>query len=361
MKGSWMGRRFRAGMLVATLLLLPFATRGQSPAAWPPEHLRDTGLYEDWDTRTVSPDNLPFSPQYPLWTDGAAKLRWIRLPAGAWIDASDPDAWEFPVGTRLWKEFRFARRAETRLIEHTPLGWQYASYAWNEDETDAVLAPDRGISRSVEIRNGVRHAIPSRTDCRACHEGGPTRVLGFSALQLSPDRDPNAPHAEPLPVGAVDLRTLVERGLVRGLPARFLDPPPRIQASSATARAALGYLHGNCSSCHSAAGELANLDFSLQYPLAGAASDGPPAVLTALERPAKFRPASSTVPAERLCSGGPDLSLVVTRMSSRHPLMQMPPLGTRLVDEEAVGLIRRWIAEDLGFRTTTTRLAEENR
>ena len=31
--------------------------------------------------------------------------------------------------------------------------------------------------------------------------GAPVRLLGVSALQLSPDRDPNAPHAEPPPPG----------------------------------------------------------------------------------------------------------------------------------------------------------------
>ena len=354
-----MRHQVRAGILVATFLLLPFATRGQSPAAWPPERLRDTGLYSDWDTRTVGSDNLPFSPQYPLWTDGARKLRWVNLPEGTWIDASDPDAWVFPVGTRLWKEFSFARRAETRLIEHTALGWQYATYVWNEDETDAVLVPERGISRSVEIRPGVRHAIPSRTDCRACHEGSPTRVLGFSALQLSSDRDPNAPNAEPLPPGAVDLRSLVERRLVRGLPQRFLERPPRIEASSPVARAALGYLHGNCSSCHTAAGELSNLEFSLQYPVNKAPDQDPPALLTAFERPSKFRPSTWIGAAERLCAGGPDVSVLVVRMSSRHPLVQMPPLGTRLVDEEAVRLIRRWVAEDLGVRTPMNRPTED--
>jgi hypothetical protein len=35
-------------------------------------------------------------------------------------------------------------------------------------------------------------------------------------------------------------------------------------------------------------------------------------------------------------------------MATRNPLVQMPPLGSRLVDDEAVDLIRRWIAEDLG-------------
>ena len=43
---------------------------------------------------------------------------------------------------------------------------------------------------------GARYTIPAQDDCRACHEGAPVPVLGFSALQLSPDRDPLAPHAE---------------------------------------------------------------------------------------------------------------------------------------------------------------------
>ena len=33
------------------------------------------------------------------------------------------------------------------------------------------------------------------------------------------------------------------------------------------------------------------------------------------------------------------------RIGSRYPALQMPPLGTELVDEEAVALIHRWIAE----------------
>jgi hypothetical protein len=52
--------------------------------------------------------------------------------------------------------------------------------------------------------------------------------------------------------------------------------------------------------------------------------------------------------------------VVVARMASRHPLVQMPPLGSRIVDEEALQLIRRWIAEDLG-PTTPTSPAEEQR
>jgi hypothetical protein len=41
----------------------------------------------------------------------------------------------------------------------------------------------------------------------------------------------------------------------------------------------------------------------------------------------------------------PDRSSLLQRMGSRYPALQMPPLGTELVDKEAVSLIHRWITE----------------
>src|SRR5690349_19811834 len=102
-----------------------------------PQHLADTGLYVAGGT-TVRPDVLPFSPQYPLWSDGAAKRRWIWLPPGARIDATQPDAWDFPRGTRLWKEFAHGRAIETRYLERAADGsWNFGSYVWNAEGTDA--------------------------------------------------------------------------------------------------------------------------------------------------------------------------------------------------------------------------------
>jgi len=360
-------RRVVCVLSLAALLTAPLAIEGESPGGWPPAQLRDTGLYSDWDARTVNPDHLPFSPQYPLWTDGATKRRWMHLPKGTWIDASNPDAWEFPVGTRIWKEFRFHRRAETRFIERTPGGWQFAAYAWNEDESAAPLAPVRGVARSVEISAGVRHAIPSRADCRVCHEASPARVLGFSALQLSADRDQNAPHAEAVPPGGLDLEALVARGLVRHLPADVRAVAPRIDANTPTARAALGYLHANCGTCHVETGAMASLVFALNYPVGRPRDAGPPALLTSVGRPSKFRIQGDALVADRVVPGDPDRSMLLARMSSRHPVLQMPPLGTRLVDDDAVRLVRQWIAAETGARVPTARSTsrpahmEENR
>jgi hypothetical protein len=48
-------------------------------------------------------------------------------------------------------------------------------------------------------------------------------------------------------------------------------------------------------------------------------------------------------------------------MASRYPLLQMPPLGSQLVDEEALKLIRQWIAEDLGSAGPSGGSREEHR
>jgi len=286
-------------------LFASIVLHAQALAPAPPATLRDTGLYADWDAKIVAADNLPFTPQYPLWSDGAQKSRWLHIPKGKFIDASNPDVWKFPVGTRIWKEFRFGARAETRFMEQTRAGWRFATYVWNADQTDAVLAPESGIRQSVLIRDGIRHAIPSQVDCRACHEAGPVHVLGVTALQLSPDRDPNAPHAETPEPDALNLTKLVARRLVRGFPLRVLAPSPRIDAGTPTARAALGYLHANCGGCHTGVGELRSLAFALNYTLTRTRGEAAPALVTAVGQPSRFKVPDATDTVERVCAGRP--------------------------------------------------------
>lgn len=342
------------GLVVLTLALASSAGAPASPEVHrrAPERLSDTGLYSDPESKIVAPGNLAFVPQYPLWSDGATKKRWIRLPPGTSIDASDPDAWKFPVGTKLWKEFSFGRRVETRYMELAADGrWIYATYRWSEDEREAGLAPERGLRGACEIRPGVRHDLPSLTDCRACHTAGPVEVLGFTALQLSPDRDPLAPHKEEIGRDAYDLRRLAAVGVLRGLPESLLEHPPRIAAPNARARAALGYLQANCGYCHNGAGPLASLGMRLDAPVGCRSSTGLPACESAIGVPSRYRP-QGRGDCARIEPGAPEASALAIRMGSRHPLTQMPPLGTRIVDEEALALVVAWIREDLAPPTT---------
>lgn len=304
-----------------------------------PHLLSETGLF---GAGGQEPQALAFVPQYPLWSDGATKRRWVSIPAGESIDGSDPDSWVLPTGTRLWKELSFGEReperVETRYLEKLPDGtFRFATYRWDSALGDAVLAPESGVSAVHALSEGKSHDLPGRADCRVCHEGRTGSVLGFNALQLSPDRDPLAPHAEPVPAGAVNLKSLVERGLLRGFPRELLEKPPRIVAGSALARAAQGYLFGNCSGCHNASGPLAEL--GLDFDQLVAAPSHEPSYVGA---PSRFR-----LPGERaslrVAAGRPEQSAIWFRVQSRAPIAQMPPLGTKLVDRDGLRLISGWI------------------
>jgi hypothetical protein len=323
-----------------------FAQPATDPSGDPPALLSETGLFAP-GSRAIASGLLTFAPQYPLWSDGAEKRRWLSLPPGSAIDATTPDAWIFPKGTRLWKAFVYAGQpVETRFIERLADGsWRYATYIWAANGEDATLAPAEGVTLAVAAAPGGRYAVPSRDDCRGCHEAGPVPVLGFSALQLSPDREGLALQGATVETDPVDLEGLLRRGLLRNLPRELLDQPPRIAARSPTERAALGYLHGNCGHCHNASGPLALLELSLTQG-AGSAADAERSLRTTVGQLSESRLNNLDT---RIVAGDAARSLLLARMRSRNPVLQMPPLGTVRTDAQANALIERWIVHELPF------------
>lgn len=352
-----MTRTVRAGAAASAVLCLAVAFQpihlqgGASPTdpVQPPPRLSDTGLYLKGQPGSIDPRNRSFAPQYPLWSDGLTKRRWIQLPSAAAIDASDEHAWEFPVGTRFWKEFsRGDRKVETRFLwKASAAGWVFATYVWTADGTAALLAPGDGLFSEVEVAPGRRHFIPARTDCAACH-GSPNTAapLGFNALQLSSDRDPNAIHGEPPGPGMLTLETLARDRMLKSVREELLAVPPRIRTSSAATRTVLGYLAANCSMCHNGRGEIAALGPVIRY--RDLLEDGDAVARTLLHQKTRWQlPGAPDDSSVLVHPGVPDSSAIVARMRSRSPSSQMPPLGTVLRDQAAVDAITRWIAVDL--------------
>ncbi len=342
--------RMKSVLLPLPLLLLG-AFLGEPPVhRAPPASLSQTGLYSDIASKTIARSNLMYSPQYPLWTDGAGKKRWIYIPPGESIDAKRVDDWVFPVGTKLWKEFSFGKRVETRILEKVGKRvWSYAAYAWKEDESDAFLVPESGLPDHVEIAPGIRHNIPGIDDCKTCHEGqGRDVLLGFTALQLSPDRDPNAPHADSVTPDMINLKSLVDKKLLSHFPERFKSQPPAIAARSPQERAALGYLSANCGGCHNATDPLSSVGMFLKRSVNTLPGTTGTEMKSVIGRTSKYQiPDLGPDQSYRIYPGDPSSSAIVYRMSTRDPYRQMPPLGTKIVDKEAVALITRWIEVDL--------------
>ena len=301
-----------------------------------PEHLADTGAFD--------PANRAFAPQYPLWSDGLAKKRSVYLPPGTAIDVSDPHDWTFPVGTRFWKEFSFkGRKVETRFLwKASERGWIPAVYVWNAEGTDATLAPAGGLPAFIELAPGKRHSIPSRDDCGACHGSIRPVPLGFTALQLSTDRDPNAIHGEPLQPGQVTLETLADEQRFSPAAPDFLTMPPRIKTADPATRAVLGYMVGNCSMCHNGRGEIAALAPVIRVRDLLTDAD---AVARTLIAPTRWQiPGVPDGKSLAVHPGEPTLSTLFVRMRSRSASSQMPPLGTVLRDQQAVDAVAAWIA-----------------
>lgn len=284
-----------------------------------PDRLSLTGLYAEGQRETVASGVRSFRPRFELWSDGASKRRFIWLPPEAQIDTSDMDSWQFPVGTKLWKEFtRDQVRVETRLLQRLPGGWVGLSYIWKEDGSDAVAAPYGAIDAL-----GTPHNVPASNECEACHGGRSSYALGFSAIQLAQATEP----------GSLNLDELGRANLISRAP----TAAPRVPGNE-TEQAALGYLHANCSHCHNGSrperkgarcfDPESDIDFSLRAEEGSSVSD------TNAYRTAKgecFEP------------GKPNESRMIELVGQRSRFRQMPPLATEVVDSDAVAILRRWI------------------
>src|SRR5262249_19805687 len=70
------------------------------------KHLECSGLYKSIADKTLAEGVKAYKPANEFWSDGAEKARFVFIPAGQKIDITDWDEWQFPVGTKFWKEFK---------------------------------------------------------------------------------------------------------------------------------------------------------------------------------------------------------------------------------------------------------------
>jgi hypothetical protein len=312
-----------------------------------PDTLAGTGLCVDAACTTFTADVHSYTPRWALWADGATKRRAIYLPPGTQIDTSDMNYWKFPVGTKFWKEFtRDGVRVETRYIvkladEATPapaVTWFYVSYEWNATQ-DATVAVTTGAMNV----NGTQHDIPSRQQCKQCHEGvkgldrNRGRVLGFSAVQLDFD-------------GAYDLEDLIGANLLTNPPtggtggvphARFPLPGTQVDQDF------YGYVHANCGHCHNptSAVFLGITTMVLRFDVdhLGTVADMPQFMST-VNVPAMVPYTESAITYTTvIVPHDPTNSAMFGRTNSMLPSRHMPQIGSEIVDPDGQAKLTAWI------------------
>lgn len=307
-----------------------------------PPSLADTGLCANAECTQFMPDVIEYAPQYQLYSDGATKRRWISLPPGTTINTSNMDHWIFPVGTKLWKEFtRDGIRVETRFItkliadDTAPMAWSYVSYQWNTTQDATTLVPP---SSGAQNANGTNHDIPSRAQCRRCHEGVPGRVLGFNAMSLD----------YAAPAGVMDLDDAIAANLLSAAPPGAASPHYPLPGT-AVDQAAFGYLHGNCGGCHNPTSPTHDtVPLDLRLDTTKLATVGVvPAYVTSVD-------VNGTVSAggtgnqllgKIVKPGDPDNSVMIIRMTATTSPPRMPEIGIETVDPDGQTAVRAWISQ----------------
>jgi uncharacterized repeat protein (TIGR03806 family) len=339
----------------------------KAPSAKPqasfPRKLSETGIFASTKDQKVAPGVIPYSVNAQLWGDHAVKERFIAIPGKGQIGFDEitypqpspgaPPGWKFPDGTVLVKTFAMEmergnplsrKRLETRILhfqqfpgtqEYGDQYWRGYTYVWNDDQTDAELLDEKGADKLLKIKVGDKlveqnYRFPSRAECTLCHTNAAKFALGVSTMQMNKDHNYDG-------VIANQLATLEHVGLfTKKLPkepaklpkiANFNDPKESLDAR------ARSYLHSNCAHCHMKWGG-GNAEFKLlsTIPLADMG------IVNVNPAHGNFKIDG----AKLLVPGQPEKSILLHRINMTG-LGRMPHIGSRVVDEPAVQLVREWI------------------
>lgn len=287
----------------------------------PPASLSATGF--DASLGGAAPYIEPFQPRFVLWSDGAVKERFAYIPKCSKIDTSDMDHWQMPVGSRFWKKFtQNGVHVETRLIHRYGPGtddWIFAAY-------QQVAAGGVHVPAGVQNANGTPHDIPSAAQCNQCHGKLVEHVLSFSAIQLS--------HA----LSGETIASLSNEGRLTVPHAQGFDPP-----GDTDTQAALGYLHANCGNCHNDADSFLDMRLRLLVSQTTTAQTG--LFQTSINVPTKNFDClgSGAGTCDRIEPGDPAQSAILMRLQTKGQGVQMPPIGTEVLDTTGVDIISAFV------------------
>ena len=320
-----------------------------------PHKLSETGIFSKLTPPTPAAGVMPFSVKAPQWLDGAAAERWVATPNAEQVfwgkNVWGDDRVSWPTDSVLARTITLeGRRIETQLLHWDGLQWQAYTYAWNDRQTDAELVPQGGSQKLMEVTDatmpgGKRKQLwqyQSRAQCLTCHNVWNNFTLAFDLPQLDREQDFNG-------VRDNQIRTFKHLGLLVSTPppkgdrAADLSAPSLVDprdTSDSLEKRARSYLAVNCSSCHRFGGGGAAL-FDVRAELSAERMN----LIDARPNLGAF----GIEDARLVCSGDPDRSVVVFRMS-KLGRGRMPHIGSNVVDVAGVGLIREWI-QSLGGAT----------
>ena len=321
------------------------------PAAAPYPKLSDYAFFKG-ELNALQPNDrvLPYDLITPLFTDYAHKSRFVWMPEGVSATVSAEGDVEFPDQTVLIKNFYYPADfrkpdkkwdiVETRLLVKTEGEWKAYTYVWNEEDSDADFNQVGDIKQVawMDLKGQARQVdfiIPNKNQCKSCHNRDNTfQPIGPKIRNLN------------RAMTYSDGQTLnqVEKWQQAGYlaagdhlaafpPVADWDDP---KSGDLHARA-LAYLDVNCGHCHNPHGPAHTSGLFLT------AGQTNPTML-GINKPPVAAGRGSGNRRFGITPGHPEGSILLYRMVSNDPGEMMPELGRAVAHEEAISLIRDWIA-----------------
>jgi len=327
--------------------IFKLAKAGGTGASRPlPILLSATAAFTNLATLEANPGFVPYNVNSPLWSDAAAKTRWIGVPTNSYVTFSPTGSWNFPAGTVFMKHFELAtndtnpndkKRLETRLLVMGTNGLVYgASYKWRPDNSDADLVQVlTNENITITTASGTRiqtWSYPGRQDCLRCHTIPSGGVLGANTRQFNGDF--------PYPsTGVTDnqIRALNHIGLFSSPVTEAAIPNYTKLVAVTDTNASLefrvrSYLDANCSHCHRPGGGVnALFDARIDTPLESQGLIGG-TVLNNLG----IAGAKVIAPTNLAAS-------VLYQRDNNVADIKMPPLAKNMIDSNAVAVVAAWI------------------
>ena len=308
--------------------ILPDNPGGQTGG--PAARLSDTGCVDPTNPMLPAAGMIAYTVNDSFWSDGADKTRYLGLPDSTTITEMPGGDFDLPNNSVLMKHFSLGGQIfETRLlVRHEDGGWAGYTYEWNASLTDADLVDAAGKDKTV---NGQPWHYPSRTECLQCHTAAAGFSLGAEGLQLNGEFTYPATGRT-----ANQLDTLQHIGLfsaplsAAATAAALTDSRDQSAALDARARS---YLHSNCANCHRPNGttqSTMDLRFSSAFGQMNICNVDPQQGNLGINQ------------AKLLAPGDPARSVLLERIS-RNGQTRMPPVGSNILDSDAIGLLTDWI------------------
>lgn len=256
-----------------------------------------------------------------LFTDYAEKQRLIKIPAGYLMSAVDDRLPNFPDGTILVKTFFYyndkrdtssgKKIIETRLLIKHDSKWNVGTYLWNNEQTEAILI-STGLNKTINWIDGngngkvISYHIPNKRECNTCHQSGNSIIpIGPKIRNLNIDITRNS-------VAVNQLNYFQDSMMITPInPSSFHVLPNWQNTSNTLEERARAYLDINCAHCHNKNGFASNSNLFLSYET----------------------PFNETKIADKKDG-----------ISGNMSQGGMPKLGTTIIDEEGLALIKEYIA-----------------